>query len=149
MAAVQLRATGIAVETDSALGLSAGGAVPVGLAVETDTAFALDAVSVPQIVIPQTSFSEFSGAVVKTKQEPRQPRVKAPKAARQAKREEAKRLEPVLAPVGMAVEATEALALQSWVIQRGLVRSAPKPAYPKLMRDLCPHCGAPAAHVHQ
>ncbi len=161
LSAVQLRAVGLAVETDTALALSArqiaavgradeldtalplfaSGAQAVGLAIETDTALALAGEQIGGIVIPQTSFAEFSGAVVKTKAEPKRARIKAPKVVK------APRLAPVLAPVGLSIEFSEAFALEAMVVQRGLKRTQPVTEYPALQRATCSHCGAPmSAH---
>jgi hypothetical protein len=125
LARLQLGTVGIANETDNAQALLAAGAQPPGIASETDAAFALDGVQVG-IVIPQTSFAEFSGAVVKSKAEPRQPRVRAPKA--RVAREKAVELKPpVIASVGMSIETCEAMALAGYIVDGGLMRSMPKP----------------------
>lgn len=129
LSAVQSAATSVAIETDTALNLLPGGAVAVGMAVETDTAFALAGEQIGGIVIPQTSFSEFSGAVVKTKEAPRRPRIRAPKQSeRRAERKSEPKLAPLVGDVGMAVEHSEALGLVGFVVQAGLMRTAPRQA---------------------
>lgn len=164
LASVSSRAVGRADEQDVAFALSAGGAAPAGLAAETDTAFALGsarpagvaqeqdaafALAGEQIIIqiPQTSFSEFSGAVRK-ESKPRQARVRAPK-TQPRRRESPKPVEAVSAPVGVAVERDEAMALVAQVLYRhnGLLRTRPHIELERTTPVTCSQCGAPmAAH---
>ena len=77
------------------------------------------------IVIPQHSFAEFSGAVVKTKQAPRAPRIRAPKRS--------KAVEAMQTPAAQTLTAStlaneiEVFSPRLLFTQAGLIRTAPKP----------------------
>lgn len=162
LAAVQKLATGRADETDTAFALAPGAANSPGIALETDTAFALAGVQImpvgmaveldfafeltspAPIVIPGVGFQDFAAAGGLAKPpEKRRPRVRAPKDAPRPREKVEETPRPVLAPVGIAIEADEAFALHGHQVfkeQRGLLRTQ---RTVDLLRATCAHCGAP------